>query len=71
MVTGPQCQVERCKFPATAMQRLKERSGAFDFRRTWPSAISIGSSFLTRRRNGSCLTSERADGCSWVPCSAS
>lgn len=27
----PQCQVERCKFPATAMHRLKERSGAFDF----------------------------------------
>jgi hypothetical protein len=31
MATRPQCQVERCKFPATAMQRLKERGGAFDF----------------------------------------
>lgn len=31
MATGPECQVERCKFPATAMHRLKERSGAFDF----------------------------------------
>lgn len=30
MATGPQCQVERCKFPATAMHRLKERDGAFD-----------------------------------------
>lgn len=31
MAKGPQCQVERCKFPATAMHRLKERSGPFDF----------------------------------------
>ena len=31
MASGPQCQVERCKFPATAPYRLKERDGAFDF----------------------------------------
>lgn len=31
MPTGPECQVERCKFPATKMHRLKERSGPFDF----------------------------------------
>lgn len=30
MATRPPCQVERCKFPATAVQRLKERSGPFD-----------------------------------------
>src|SRR6188768_3717926 len=31
MPTGPECQVERCKFPATKMHRLKERNGPFDF----------------------------------------
>jgi hypothetical protein len=28
--TRAQCQVERCKFPATAMHRLKEPRGGFD-----------------------------------------
>jgi hypothetical protein len=31
MASGPQCQVERCKFPATSLHTLKERDGAFDF----------------------------------------
>lgn len=31
MTDGPQCQVERCRFPATARHTLKERNGAFDF----------------------------------------
>lgn len=31
MPTGPECQVERCKFPATKMHRLKERNGPFDY----------------------------------------
>lgn len=31
MPDQPQCQVERCRFPATARHTLKERSGAFDF----------------------------------------
>ncbi|BBY47641.1 hypothetical protein MARA_11090 [Mycolicibacterium arabiense] len=31
MPKGPECQVERCKFPATTMHRLKEPSGPFDF----------------------------------------
>lgn len=31
MPTGPKCQVERCKFPATKMHRLKERNGPFDY----------------------------------------
>jgi hypothetical protein len=31
MADGPQCQVERCAFPATARHTLKERSGALDF----------------------------------------
>jgi hypothetical protein len=30
MPTGPECQVERCKFPATKMHRLKEQNGPFD-----------------------------------------
>ena len=31
MATRPACQVERCKFPATGMHRLKERVGRLDF----------------------------------------
>jgi hypothetical protein len=31
MPDQPQCQVERCRFPATALHTLKERSGAFDY----------------------------------------
>ncbi|GAA2810009.1 hypothetical protein [Mycolicibacterium pallens] len=31
MPKGPECQVERCKFPATKMHRLKEQSGPFDY----------------------------------------
>lgn len=31
MPDQPQCQAERCRFPATARHTLKERSGAFDF----------------------------------------
>jgi len=33
----PQCQVERCQFPATTLHTLKERDGAFD----WPKEMIV------------------------------